>query len=159
MSTPCQARAEDIAARCQRAGFAASIAEDVRVTPWTKLVGSAANAALTSASRVAAALLSGDPGVLAVLEALIAGTAAVARAAGVALPAETGAKAPVLMRGFPAGLYASMAHDLMRGNALELDGLSGHVAREGRPLGVPTPHHAALHAVLKLSRNGPLRLP
>jgi 2-dehydropantoate 2-reductase len=35
-----------------------------------------------------------------------------------------------------------------------LDGLSGHIVREGSRLGVPTPHHAALYAVLKPYREG-----
>ena len=47
-----------------------------------------------------------------------------------------------------------MYHDLARGAPLEVDGLSGHVVREGRRLGVPTPHHAALYAVLKPYRHG-----
>lgn len=154
-----RARAEDFAGRCRRAGFGAEIAADVRVALWTKLAGLAANAALTSAARVPAGLLYTDPEVLAVLRALIAETTAVARAAGVPLPEDVEARTLTLMQGFPPGMYASMAHDLMRGNALELDGLSGHVVREGRRLGVPTPHHAALHAVLKPYRDGPPVLP
>ena len=38
---------------------------------------------------------------------------------------------------------------MVKGNRLEIDDLSGYVVREGRRLGVPTPHHAALYAVMK----------
>jgi 2-dehydropantoate 2-reductase len=44
---------------------------------------------------------------------------------------------------------ASMANDLIRGNRIELPWLSGKVVALGRELGVPTPVHATLHAVLK----------
>jgi 2-dehydropantoate 2-reductase len=46
-------------------------------------------------------------------------------------------------------MMASMAHDLLRGGRLELPWLSGKVASLGRALGVPTPVHAMLYAVLK----------
>ena len=51
-------------------------------------------------------------------------------------------------------MYASMYHDLAKGVRLEVDGLSGRIVREGKRLGVPTPHHAALYAMLKPYRHG-----
>jgi ketopantoate reductase len=42
-----------------------------------------------------------------------------------------------------------MYYDFEEGNQLEIDWFSGYIAREGKRLGVPTPHHAALNAVLK----------
>jgi 2-dehydropantoate 2-reductase len=47
-----------------------------------------------------------------------------------------------------------MAHDLDRGNRLELDWLSGKVVELGRKLGVPTPANDVIYAVLKLHRMG-----
>jgi Ketopantoate reductase PanE/ApbA C terminal len=47
-----------------------------------------------------------------------------------------------------------MYHDVAKGGPLEVDGFSGHIVREGKPLGVPTPHHAALYAVLKPHAGG-----
>jgi len=44
---------------------------------------------------------------------------------------------------------ASMAHDLIRGNRIELPWLSGKVVAMGRELGVPTPSHTVLNAILK----------
>jgi 2-dehydropantoate 2-reductase len=46
-------------------------------------------------------------------------------------------------------MMASMAHDLIRGNRIELPWLSGKVVALGRELGVPTPVHDILYAVLK----------
>ena len=51
--------------------------------------------------------------------------------------------------GFPAGMYASMYHDLARGKRLELESLSGLVVREGKKLGIPTPFHSMAYACLK----------
>jgi 2-dehydropantoate 2-reductase len=46
-------------------------------------------------------------------------------------------------------MKASMALDLDRGNRLELPWLSGKVAELGRKLGVPTPTHRMIYAMLK----------
>jgi len=42
-----------------------------------------------------------------------------------------------------------MALDLDRGNRLELPWLSGKVVELGRQLGVPTPTHGTMYAMLK----------
>jgi 2-dehydropantoate 2-reductase len=44
---------------------------------------------------------------------------------------------------------ASMALDLEHGNRLELPWLGGKVAELGRQLGVPTPRHSIMYAMLK----------
>jgi 2-dehydropantoate 2-reductase len=52
------------------------------------------------------------------------------------------------------GMKASMAHDLERGNRLELDWLAGKVRDLGRELNVPTPASDIVFKVLKLHRMG-----
>ena len=47
-----------------------------------------------------------------------------------------------------------MAHDLIRGNRIELPWLGGKVVAMGRELGIPTPVHEVLYAVLKPFTNG-----
>jgi 2-dehydropantoate 2-reductase len=46
-------------------------------------------------------------------------------------------------------MKASMALDLERGNRLELPWLGGKVVELGRQLGVPTPTHSIMYAMLK----------
>jgi ketopantoate reductase len=46
-------------------------------------------------------------------------------------------------------MYGSTYYDIAEGGLLTVDGFSGHILREGRRLGVLTPHRAALHPVLK----------
>ena len=153
-ATAPRAHGAAFAAVCQAAGIDARMAEDGRYVLWEKLIGLSANSALTTAARLPAGHLYHDPDVAAVALALMKETAAVARAQGVALPEGTEEYWLGRLKGFPPGMYASMYHDIARGGPLEVDGLSGHVVREGRRLGVPTPHHAALYAVLKPHRAG-----
>jgi 2-dehydropantoate 2-reductase len=54
----------------------------------------------------------------------------------------------------PKGMKASMAHDLDRGNRLELDWLTGAAIKLGRELNVPTPTNDTAYALLKPFRMG-----
>jgi 2-dehydropantoate 2-reductase len=45
-------------------------------------------------------------------------------------------------------MMASMAHDLMAGKPIEVEGLSGAVARLANENGVPAPTHAFIAAAL-----------
>jgi 2-dehydropantoate 2-reductase len=47
-----------------------------------------------------------------------------------------------------------MAHDLERGNRIELDWLAGKVRSLGRALNIPTPASDTVYTVLKLHRMG-----
>lgn len=149
-----RAKAADFVARCQKAGFSAEMVDDIQSALWKKFIGLAANAALTSAARLPAGPLYSDADVVEVAAALIAEGTAVARAAGARLPADIETVSVQRLKEFPPGMYASMYHDIAKGGPLEVDGLSGYIVREGRRLGVPTPHHAALYAVLKPHRAG-----
>ena len=147
-------KAADFVERCKRAGFSAEMTGDIQTALWTKFIGLAANAALTSAARLPAGPLYSDPDVIEVAAALIAEGTAVARAAGAKVPADIEAVSVGRLKQFPPGMYASMYHDIAKGGPLEVDGLSGYIVREGRRLGVSTPYHAALYAVLKPHRAG-----
>ena len=74
---------------------------------------------------------------------------AVGKAKGIALPDDAVANMVKATQGFPDTMMASMAHDLLRGGRIELPWLSGKVVAMGRELGVPTPVHNVLHAILK----------
>ncbi len=73
----------------------------------------------------------------------------IGRAKGVTLPADALAKILDFVGHAPPAMKASMALDLERGNRLELPWLGGKVAELGRELGVPTPTHSMMYAVLK----------
>ena len=134
---------------CLQAGFGAQVVTDIRAALWHKFVGLTVNSALTSLARQPAGVIYPDPDLMAVARAGFAETAAVGRAMDVKLPEDIVEWQVKNHLGFPAGMYASMYHDLVRGKRLELESLSGLVAREGKRLGVPTPFHSMAYACLK----------
>ena len=134
---------------CLQAGFGAQVVTDIRAALWHKFVGLTVNSALTSLVRQPAGVIYPDPDLMAIARAGFAETAAVGRAMDVKLPEDIVDWQARNHLGFPAGMYASMYHDLVRGKRLELESLSGLVAREGKRLGVPTPFHSMAYACLK----------
>jgi len=80
---------------------------------------------------------------------------AIAKAKGVALdPAYLEERMAFVTGKVEPGMKASMAHDLERGNRLELDWLAGKVRELGRALNIPTPASNMVYTVLKLHRMG-----
>jgi 2-dehydropantoate 2-reductase len=134
---------------CVGAGFSAEVVTDIRAALWHKFVGLTVNSALTSLVRQPAGVIYPDPDLMALARAGFAETAAVGKAFGVRLPEDIVEWQAKNHLGFPAGMYASMYHDLIRGKRLELESLSGLVAREGKRLGTPTPFHSMAYACLK----------
>jgi 2-dehydropantoate 2-reductase len=98
--------------------------------------------------------LRGDPEIMVLFEAATREVVAVGKAKGIKLPEDAAERNMSFLAGAPPTMMASMAHDLIRGNRIELPWLSGKVVSMGRDLGVPTPVHATLHAVLKLYTDG-----
>ncbi len=90
-----------------------------------------------------------DPDIRPVFVAACQETIAVGRAKGVALPADALNRILEFIAHLPPTMKASMALDLDRGNRLELPWLSGKVAELGRQVGVPTPTHSMIYAMLK----------
>jgi 2-dehydropantoate 2-reductase len=86
--------------------------------------------------------------------ALVEEAVAVARAQGIALPADLAAERLELARQLPGEMRSSMLHDLEAGRRLELDWLTGAVVRLGAEAGVGTPASAELYATLAPFRDG-----
>jgi 2-dehydropantoate 2-reductase len=142
-------RAEDFLALCQTAGFEATLSEQILTDLWMKFVLLATNASITALARQPIGKLRDDPDVRPVFIAAYQEVIDLARAKGVALPADALDKVLEFNRHAPPTMRASMALDLERGNRLELPWLGGKVAELGRQLGVPTPTHAVMYAMLK----------
>jgi 2-dehydropantoate 2-reductase len=138
----------------KKAGIDISITDTIEVDRWKKFIFLAALAGMTSATRGPLGKILAEPATRAMFEAVIAEIVAVGRAKGVALPDDYVEDRMKYAATTPFGFKASMAHDLERGNRMELDWLNGRVASFGRELGVPTPMNAALYAVLAPHRMG-----
>ena len=148
------ARGEAFLAMCQKAGFDATHSEQIMTELWMKFILLATNAALTAATRRPIGVLREDPDIAPLFARASAEVAAVGRARGIRLPQDTEERIANANRSAPAAMMASMAHDLIRGNRIELPWLSGKVVALGRELRVPTPVHEVLHAVLKPHTDG-----
>lgn len=139
---------------CLAAGFGAEAVADVRAGLWHKFVGLTVNSALNCLSRLPAGNLYPDPEIMDTARIGFAETAAVGRAMGVKIPDDIVESHVKNHLGFPPHMYQSMYHDLVRGKRLEVESLSGYVAREGKKLGIPTPFHSLAYACLKPYANG-----
>jgi 2-dehydropantoate 2-reductase len=142
-------RAEDFLALCQKAGFDATLSEQILTELWMKFVLLATNASITALARQPIGQLRDDPDIRPVFIAAYQEVIDVARAKGVTLPSDALDRVLEFNRHAPPTMRASMALDLERGNRLELPWLGGKVAELGRQLGVPTPTHGVMYAMLK----------
>jgi 2-dehydropantoate 2-reductase len=133
---------------CKRAGIQAVIPQSIGREVWMKFGMLAPLSGMTALTRGPIGPIRANPQSRALLEEAVKETVAVGVALETGLrPADAG-DLMKLLDGFPASLMASMAHDLLAGKPIELDGLSGAVARLGKACGVPTPTHAFIAQAL-----------
>jgi 2-dehydropantoate 2-reductase len=142
-------RGEDFLSLCLRAGFDATLSDHILTDLWMKFILLASNAGVMAATRQPIGKLRDDPDVRPIFLAAYREVVDVGRAKGVALPADAVDQILHLTSQMPPGMKASMALDLDRGNRLELPWLGGKVVELGRELGVPTPTHSMMVAMLK----------
>jgi 2-dehydropantoate 2-reductase len=142
-------RGEDLLALCLKAGFDATLSEQIMTDLWLKFILLATNASVTALARQPIGKLRDDPDLRPVLVSAFKEVIDVGRANGVALPADALEKILEFIGHAPPAMKASMALDLDRGNRLELPWLGGKVVELGRQLGVPTPTHSLMYAMLK----------
>ena len=142
-------RGEDFLALCLRAGFEATLSEQILTDLWMKFILLASNASMMAATRQPIGKLRDDPDLRPIFVAAYQEVVDVGRARGVALPADAVDRILDLTGHMPPAMKASMALDLDRGNRLELPWLGGKVVELGRQLGVPTPTHSMMVAMLK----------
>jgi 2-dehydropantoate 2-reductase len=142
-------RAEEFLALCQKAGFDATLSEQILTELWMKFILLATNAGITAATRQPIGRLREDSDIRPIMIAAFREVYDVGKAKGIALPADAVEKTLAFMDHAPPAMKASMALDLERGNRLELPWLNGKVVELGRRLGVATPAHSMMYAVLK----------
>jgi 2-dehydropantoate 2-reductase len=132
-----------------------SLSSDIERELWQKFIFLTAMAGSTASLRSAIGPIRADPELRAFFRALMEEAFAVGKAKGVALDhAYIDERMAFVMDKVEPGMKASMAHDLERGNRLELDWLAGKVRALGRQYGIATPASDTVYTVLKLSRMG-----
>ena len=145
---------EDFANAAKAAGIDIATSAEINADRWRKFTFLVALSAMTAASRQPIGVAIADPDMTAFLRKLMEEVVAVARASGVDLGEHFVDAQMAFTRTAPYGMKASMAHDLDRGNRIELDWLSGKVVELGRNLKLPTPANEAVYALLKAYRLG-----
>ncbi|MEC9432081.1 MAG: 2-dehydropantoate 2-reductase [Pseudomonadota bacterium] len=147
-------RALKIAEAMTAAGIDAAVPEDIRVALWKKFMMLATLAGTTAAGRCAAGDIHASPALSALAARAVAEIGALARAEGVAITEADEAATVEQIGKMPAAMRASMAKDLDAGRPIEVDWLSGAVARMSAARGLDAPAHAAMAALLAPWRLG-----
>lgn len=142
-------RVAAIAEAAKKAGIDVVASEDIEKAIWDKFVFLASFSGVTALTRLSKGPIMADPDMRRMFADAIAEVCAVARAKGIRMAPDHEAKAVAFCDGLPAEMKASMLHDLEQGNRLEVEFLSGAVARLGAELGVATPVHRTIYAALK----------
>ncbi len=142
-------RGEDFLALCQKGGFDTTLSEAILTELWMKFILLASNAGIMSLARQPIGPLRDDPDLRPIFKAAYQETIEVGRAKGVTLPDDALERILEFTDHLPPLMKASMALDLDRGNRLEVPWLSGKVAELGHQLGVATPTHRMIYAMLK----------
>lgn len=142
-------RAVAFAEMCRKAGIDGVLSEAILTDLWLKFLMLAANASVSALTRLPLGKIRGDKDIDALFHAAYREVVDVARAVGVALPADAVDRAVAFTRNAPPHLMPSMATDLLRGNRIELPWLSGKLIELGTRYNVPTPTHTVMYAALK----------
>jgi 2-dehydropantoate 2-reductase len=135
-------------AACVEAGVDADVSADIVQVTWEKFVFLVGMSATTAAVRQPIGVVRANVRTRSLLRDVMAEVVAVGRAAGVELADEFVDERLAFVDTLPAGMAASMYHDLMRGGRLELPWLSGAVVSLGERFGVPTPRNRTVADIL-----------
>jgi 2-dehydropantoate 2-reductase len=130
------------------------VSTDINVELWEKFIFLTAMAGATGSMRSAIGAIRSDPELRGFFRALMQEAYDVGRAKGVGLASDFVESRMKFLDTIEPGMKASMAHDLERGNRIELDWLAGKVRALGRALNIPTPASDTVYTVLKLYRMG-----
>lgn len=141
-------RLEALQRALQAAQVDCTIAPDIGAATWEKFLFIEPLGAVGAATRVPIGVLRSLRESRALLVAAAEEVAALARARGVALPADAVARTLATLDRMPAEATASMQRDLAAGRPSELFDQTGAVVRLGREAALPLPVHAFLWAVL-----------
>ncbi len=139
-----------LAEACTRAGMPTTAVTDARPGQWRKVIFNAATNPMGALTGLTHGRLCERPDLRAVVSGLVDEGKAVAAAQGIELDADPEDLIDHAARPDVAyGHKASMLQDVEARRMTEVDYLNGGIARFGRELGVPTPLHDTITALVK----------
>jgi 2-dehydropantoate 2-reductase len=139
-------RAVRLAAAMTDAGFDATVAADIRVEIWTKLIGNLSYNPVAALALAWMDEINANPGLLALIRVLMEEAMRVAQAYGVRVPMTVEERIGIARQLGRAKI--SMHQDVERGRPLEVDAIIGAVAELARRAAVATPTIDAVHALV-----------
>jgi 2-dehydropantoate 2-reductase len=142
------ARTTALLEACKAAGIDAHLSENIQREVWMKFAMLAPMAAMTALTRGPIGPVRANAQSLALLQSAVEEVVALGISMKTGLAAEDAGRIMKTIDGLPKQMMASMAHDLLAGKPLELNGLSGAVARLGKQQGVPVPTHTFISQAL-----------
>ncbi|HEX2189961.1 MAG TPA: 2-dehydropantoate 2-reductase [Longimicrobiaceae bacterium] len=130
------------------AGVPVETPDDVQAALWRKFLFVVPMGGIGAVARAPVGVLRSMPGTRRLLEEAMREILAVARARGVALPADGVEETMAFVDAQPAAGTSSLQRDLAAGRRSELDAWVGAVVRFGEQAGVDVPVHRFVHACL-----------
>src|SRR3954469_7829818 len=143
-------RLSAICGALRSAGVEIVQSDDVRRATWEKFIFLSALSGLTALTRKPIGEVRAHPATRALLLDALREATAVARAEGARLDESFAQKQLELVDALPPTMLSSMAHDLLRGNRLELPWLSGAVVQRAEKHHIAVPAHRTIYAALVL---------
>lgn len=134
----------------ERAGIPHKLSTEIKVDLWKKYTFITAMAGITGATRSPIGPIRECPETIELYRRMAAEVVAVGRAEGVNLPVTLADDLFEQVKGFAAGLKASLLVDLEKGRRTEVETLQGTVCMLGRKHGVPTPVMDVIYALIKM---------
>jgi len=141
-------RVEKIVQAWADCGAEAIHSDDIHVSMWTKFLFISSFGGITSLARANAGELVSYPETRELYEEAMHEVETLARAQGFNLDPNVVASSLELTRNFEPTATSSMQRDVAAGKPFELEAFSGKIVRLGRQLGISTPVHSAVYALL-----------
>ena len=143
------ARAEALrAAFAGTRGVTVEVPAGIRAAMWNKFLFITALSGVGAVTRAPAGVVRSQPASRGLLRDALEEIHAVARRAGIALPADAVERTLAFIDGLPPDGTASMQRDVLAGRPSELEAQVGAVVRLGERLGVEVPVHRTIYAAL-----------
>jgi 2-dehydropantoate 2-reductase len=134
----------------KRAGVEISVAADIHVALWTKLLFIASFSGVGAVADAPARVLRSDPKWRAQMITAMEEIYALAHARGVKLPANSIDTVMAGVDALPDDATSSMHRDIAAGKPSELESQNGAVVRMARESGIDAPTHTLIYQTLKL---------
>ncbi len=138
----------------RHAGISTELPHDIRVALWKKFIFICAFSGVTALTRLPLGQVFAYPETSDLLKAVMREGEALARARGIALPANIVEQGYTSLQALEPWAKGSMAFDLLAGRRLEIEALNGTMVRLGEEHNIAVPFNFAIYAALKPYTNG-----